>query len=103
MGIRTRLAQEPELGANYVQAHERFLANRNEIEHLGTDFSGGGMPERVKRLHVLMAYALAEGAGRGVAARRVRGSGLRPTPSACSSPRASPVRSGWLTSTSKPP
>ncbi|MEH6621155.1 MAG: DUF501 domain-containing protein [Dietzia maris] len=63
MGIRTKLAQEPELGANYVQAHERFLAKRNEIEDLGTDFSGGSMPERLKCLHVLMAYALAEGPG----------------------------------------
>ena len=62
-GMTTRLAQEPELAANYVQAHERFLAKRNEIEDLGTDFSGGGMPERVKCLHVLMAYALAEGPG----------------------------------------
>ena len=26
-----------------------------------TDFSGGGMPDRVKCLHVLIAYALAEG------------------------------------------
>ncbi|WP_404850305.1 DUF501 domain-containing protein [Dietzia kunjamensis] len=62
-GMTTRLAQEPELAANYLQAHERFLAKRNEIEDLGTDFSGGGMPERVKCLHVLMAYALAEGPG----------------------------------------
>src|SRR3546814_18148835 len=61
--MTTRLAQEPELAANYVQAHERFLAKRNEIEDLGTDFSGGGMPDRVKCLHVLMAYALAEGPG----------------------------------------
>ena len=31
------------------------------LEDLGTDFTGGGMPERVKCLHVLIAYALAEG------------------------------------------
>ena len=37
---------------------------RNAIEDLGTDFSGGGMPERVKCLHVLIAYALAEGPDR---------------------------------------
>ena len=62
-GMTTRLGSEPELSANYRQAHERYLAQRNEIEDLGTDFSGGGMPERVKCLHVLMAYALAEGPG----------------------------------------
>ena len=37
------------------------MAKRNEIEDLGTEFSGGGMPDRVKCLHVLIAYALAEG------------------------------------------
>lgn len=50
-----------DLRADYLAAHEHFLAERNAIEDLGTDFSGGGMPERVKCLHVLIAYALAEG------------------------------------------
>ena len=49
------------LRADYLAAHKHFLAQRNAIEDLGTDFSGGGMPERVKCLHVLIAYALAEG------------------------------------------
>ncbi|WP_407334687.1 DUF501 domain-containing protein [Dietzia kunjamensis] len=62
-GMTTRLSTDPEMSANYRQAHERYLAQRNAIEDLGTDFSGGGMPERVKCLHVLMAYALAEGPG----------------------------------------
>lgn len=61
--MTTRLTTDDELALNYRQAHERFLAKRNAIEDLGTDFSGGGMPERVKCLHVLMAYALAEGPG----------------------------------------
>lgn len=56
-----RLAEDKELAADYHHAHEHFLAKRNKIEDLGTDFSGGGMPERVKCLHVLIAYALAEG------------------------------------------
>lgn len=56
-----RLAEDEELAADYLAAHEHFLAKRNELEDLGTDFSGGGMPERVKCLHVLIAYALAEG------------------------------------------
>ena len=62
-GMQARLATEPDLAANYQAAHERYLSKRNAIEDLGTDFSGGGMPERVKCLHVLMAYALAEGPG----------------------------------------
>lgn len=52
-----------ELRADYRGAHEYYLEQRNAIEDLGTDFSGGGMPERVKCLHVLIAYALAEGPG----------------------------------------
>lgn len=58
-----RLTRDEELAADYRAAHERYLAERNAIEDLGTDFSGGGMPERVKCLHVLIAYALAEGPG----------------------------------------
>ncbi|CAB0501410.1 hypothetical protein CIP100629_00842 [Corynebacterium diphtheriae] len=56
-----RLHSDEELRQDYERAHEYFLAKRNAIEDLGTDFSGGGMPDRVKCLHVLIAYALAEG------------------------------------------
>lgn len=59
-----RLAQDADLASDYRAAHEHYLATRNAIEDLGTDFSGGGMPDRVKCLHVLIAYALAEGPGR---------------------------------------
>lgn len=52
------------LRADYLKAHEHYLTERNALEDLGTDFSGGGMPDRVKCLHVLIAYALAEGPGR---------------------------------------
>lgn len=62
-GMSERLLADEALAANYRSAHERYLAERNAIEDLGTDFSGGGMPERVKCLHVLMAYALSEGPG----------------------------------------
>ncbi|MDO4910617.1 MAG: DUF501 domain-containing protein [Corynebacterium sp.] len=58
-----RLNEDAELRADYQRAHEYFLAKRNEMEDLGTDFSGGGMPDRVKCIHVLIAYALSEGAG----------------------------------------
>ncbi|WP_293770852.1 DUF501 domain-containing protein [uncultured Corynebacterium sp.] len=59
--MESRLAEDEDLAADYRRAHEYFLAKRNEIEDLGTEFSGGGMPDRVKCLHVLIAYALAEG------------------------------------------
>ncbi|MFD3506035.1 DUF501 domain-containing protein [Nocardia sp. NPDC058666] len=58
-----RLAADPELAAAYRRAHESYLAERNEIESLDTDFSGGGMPDRVKCLHVLIAHSLAKGPG----------------------------------------
>lgn len=56
-----RLEEDAALAEDYKKAHEYYLAKRNEIEDLGTDFSGGCMPDRVKCLHVLIAYALAEG------------------------------------------
>lgn len=56
-----RLEQDADLAADYRQAHEYFLQRRNAMEDLGTEFSGGGMPDRVKCLHVLIAYALAMG------------------------------------------
>ena len=59
--MTARLSEDAELAADYQRAHGHFLAERNAIEDLGTDFSGGGMPDRVKCLHVLIAYALAEG------------------------------------------
>ncbi|UGT71839.1 DUF501 domain-containing protein [Nocardia gipuzkoensis] len=58
-----RLAADPELAAAYRAAHESYLAERDDIESLGTDFTGGGMPERVKCLHVLIAHSLAKGPG----------------------------------------
>ena len=58
-----RLQQDPHLAAAYRRAHESYLAERDAIESLGTTFSGGGMPERVKCLHVLIAHSLAKGPG----------------------------------------
>lgn len=58
-----RLATEPELAAAYRRAHEAYLAERDAIEPLGTSVSAGGMPERVKCLHVHAAHALACGRG----------------------------------------
>jgi hypothetical protein len=58
-----RLGEDPELAAAYRAAHEAYLAERDAIESLGTTFSGGGMPDRVKCLHVLIAHSLAKGRG----------------------------------------
>ena len=61
--MTARLRDDPDLAANYRRAHESYLAERDAIEPLGTTFSGGGMPDRVKCLHVVMAHALAKGRG----------------------------------------
>lgn len=58
-----RLRHDPELAAWYRRAHESYLAERDALESLGTTFSGGGMPDRVKCLHVLIAHSLAKGRG----------------------------------------
>lgn len=58
-----RLGTDVNLSAAYTAAHEAYLAERDAIEPLGTDFTGGGMPDRVKCLHVLMAHSLAKGPG----------------------------------------
>jgi uncharacterized protein len=57
------LATDPELAAAYEAAHRAYLAERDAIEPLGTEVSAGGMPGRVKCLHVHVAHALAVGHG----------------------------------------
>jgi uncharacterized protein len=61
--MTARLATDSDLAAAYRRAHDSYLAERDAIEPLGTTFSGGGMPDRVKCLHVLMAHSLAKGPG----------------------------------------
>ncbi|UVS76982.1 DUF501 domain-containing protein [Actinokineospora sp. UTMC 2448] len=58
-----RLAADAALAAAYRAAHESYLAERDAIEPLGTDVTAGGMPTRVKCLHVHVAHALAKGPG----------------------------------------
>jgi hypothetical protein len=58
-----RLRSDEELAAAYQRAHEVYLAERDAIEPLGTQVSAGGMPDRVKCLHVHVAHALAVGPG----------------------------------------
>ncbi len=61
--MSARLAADEALAARYRAARDDYLAERNALEDLGTDFTGGGMPDRVKCLHVLAAHSLAKGPG----------------------------------------
>ena len=60
-----RLAHDAELAAAYAQAHEHYLAQRAELGDVPEidGISAGGMPTRVKCLHVLVAHSLAAGPG----------------------------------------
>jgi hypothetical protein len=58
-----RLQSDAELAAAYRRAHESYLAERDAIQPLDTAVSAGGMPDRVKCLHVLIAHSLAKGRG----------------------------------------
>ena len=63
--MEQRVAEDAELGAAYARAHEAYLADRarlGEVEEIA-GISAGGMPTRVKCLHVLAAHALAAGPG----------------------------------------
>ncbi|MEO5709983.1 MAG: DUF501 domain-containing protein [Nocardioidaceae bacterium] len=60
-----RLEEDPELAAAYASAHEAYLAFREEIGEVAeiAGVSAGGMPTRVKCLHVLAGQSLAQGRG----------------------------------------
>lgn len=60
-----RLADDEELAAAYQRAHEHYLAARAELGDVPeiAGVSAGGMPTRVKCLHVLVGHALAAGPG----------------------------------------
>ena len=60
-----RLAADATLAAAYRAAHESYLARRESIEHVAeiAGITAGGMPKRVKCLHVLVAHSLAAGPG----------------------------------------
>ena len=69
--MQDRLATDDDLRRRYLAAHEDYLARRAAVAAAaGLDvpeidgISAGGMPHRVKCLHVLAGHALA--AGRGV-------------------------------------
>jgi hypothetical protein len=60
-----RLKVDEELAARYRTAHESYLARREELGHVEqiAGISAGGMPTRVKCLHVLVGHSLAVGPG----------------------------------------
>ncbi len=60
-----RLESDPALAAAYERAHDAYLAFRESIQHVPeiSGVSAGGMPNRVKCLHVLAGQSLAQGRG----------------------------------------
>ncbi len=60
-----RLKHDEELAAAHRRAHEAYLADRAELGDVPEidGISAGGMPTRVKCLHVLVGHALAAGPG----------------------------------------
>ena len=60
-----RLGQDEHLAAQFRAAHEAYLADRRALGAVPEidQVSAGGMPTRVKCLHVLVAHALAVGPG----------------------------------------
>jgi len=60
-----RLLADPELAVAYRAAHEAYLEDRGRLGEVPeiAGISAGGMPERVKCLHVLVAHSLAAGPG----------------------------------------
>lgn len=63
--MEDRLSVDPQLAAHYRAAHVAYLADREALGHVYEidGISAGGMPDRVKCLHVLAAHALAAGPG----------------------------------------
>jgi hypothetical protein len=64
--MNERLATDPVLAGEYAAAHDDYIATRSalgievpEVENI----SAGGMPDRVKCLHSLVAHSLSAGEG----------------------------------------
>lgn len=63
--MQVRLDDDAELAARYRVAHHDLLRRREAVAAVPeiAGISAGGMPDRVKCLHVLVAHALAVGPG----------------------------------------
>jgi hypothetical protein len=61
--MSARLETDGELAAAYRAAHDDYIRRRDAVEVLEDFPSAGGMPDRVKCLHVLVGHSLAAGPG----------------------------------------
>ena len=63
--LTAEMEEDPELAAAYRAAHVSYLSDRDSIDAVPeiSDFSAGGMPDRIKCLHALAAHSLAAGPG----------------------------------------
>jgi hypothetical protein len=64
--MNRRLAIDPVLAGEYAAAHDDYLAARAALGIVVDqikEVSAGGMPDRVKCLHSLVAHSLAAGPG----------------------------------------
>lgn len=63
--LEQQLAADADVASGYQAAHERYLADRErdgDVPEIAA-VSAGGMPDRVKCLHVLVGHSLAVGQG----------------------------------------
>ncbi len=63
--MQSRLSEEPETAQAYRRAHDLYLLARGQHGDVAEidGISAGGMPDRVKCLHVLVGQSLAQGPG----------------------------------------
>jgi hypothetical protein len=63
--LSAELAVDEQLADAYRAAHASYLADRDSIEPVEeiAGYSAGGMPDRIKCLHALVAHSLAAGPG----------------------------------------
>ena len=63
--VQDLLGEDEELGEKYFKAHQSYLSEREELAEVEeiAGISAGGMPNRVKCLHSLVAHSLAKGPG----------------------------------------
>ncbi|MEN9692859.1 MAG: hypothetical protein RLZZ330_503 [Actinomycetota bacterium] len=63
--LEEKLNGDIDLQKQYLSAHNSYLADRAELGDVEeiADISAGGMPTRVKCLHVLIGHSLAKGPG----------------------------------------
>ena len=63
--MNQRLGRDHDLALAYRRAHAQYLTDRERLDSVPeiAGISAGGMPDRVKCLHALVAHALAAGTG----------------------------------------